>query len=1274
MDADQQTVFLSGTRRDLKPFFLAAQKAIEERLPSYRVVTMDDVTPEDVTSAVWSQRGAATQHVLIGLVGRYYGTVRGDGPSYTEQEFDAAGRAGVERLMFLTEAGEPAIIANQDEASRRRLEAFRTRIKASVVHTQVSTPEEFADKAVLAIKAWERRTLYGALMSAEQFIRFCEPSTPEGLMSHSHTYIGAGEARNVVEQFLGSSQRILVLHGAWGRGKTRALLESCGRKLPMELRFLREGVTLDLERLKKLAGERYALVVENVHRLSSPEQRALLLFLKQHAPEVKLIVTARTNQLQAFEAQLREQNFQRSELQLYEVPLLTEQEQRQLIQAILGREDKELAYHLARRTRGNALATVLVARRALRGADNLREIEGEDFEYAIVEGFFDLLVKEAGESEERRQHFEDVMKLLAVVGPVHPNNTEELDALTRFLAIPTHRLLQSFDMLERAGLLSRHGGLVRVPVDAVAEQLVVRAAVTSRGESTRYIEQVMDELASPFLGSILRNLAAADWDPERPGRVSSVTGGIWHILPELYERLPFRQKERMLEAVADIAPLTPAAALRFAKWLLEQARRPQEQEEPARSLLERTVHSQVTELLGNVLGEPSCVATACDLLWEWAAPESPDANARPDSAERILSEAGEYRWTKSRSAYEAFVTWADSRSHGPRRIATPRLAKYLRPLLRHELEHRWFDGVTMTMAAMGLPYSQVAALRTRVIDLLIRLAAEGGMVDTQQALAALGEALGEPLGMFNRNVTDEERAAWAPEQEYILERLRRLSEERQSKVVDLCIQQQIDWLAEHGSVPSVRDRARKFFDALQRSLAGTLEQALSAKMELDEDLKDANRRIAELHRDAALQLIALPLPPQEALEKLTRSFVELTEAEMRPSVLRVLYEAAHASPEHGRAWGRVLLTQPGHALRPYLHNLARGLLRSDPEAGKALLQSLIEDGSADLLREFTLWGLGAPVFDAKTLLDYQRRLMHHPHAGVREQAFVRLRDLHEVPVEERAQLLLDYPLADFLDSADQWAETVEHQSPFYELYGQKEREFLTLQLRLPWELKYWGLRLLERLARDVPSAVVDTLLARVLNSSKERLEGEFSRSTERGKPLLAGLPAAERERVMLALAELFDHENSRTASQARSWFRILCRGHSNLLRKIRRRWIESGTPADLDRALDTFDSARRHELFKHEADVVALLRAFAQLGPQELDEAKHTLARVARHGFRTGTPGKPFPLDLFIRDQARKRAGKYPPGSLEATFYRDLADAQDREIQRHLEREAEDLA
>jgi hypothetical protein len=222
-----------------------------------------------------------------------------------------------------------------------------------------------------------------------------------------------------------------------------------------------------------------------------------------------------------------------------------------------------------------------------------------------------------------------------------------------------------------------------------------------------------------------------------------------------------------------------------------------------------------------------------------------------------------------------------------------------------------------------------------------------------------------------------------------------------------------------------------------------------------------------------------------------------------------------------------------------VHGLAWGLLKSAPPAGKALFESLLEDGSPDLLRDLSLRGLGGTVFDGRALTGHLNRLVRHPDAHVRKEGFFQLHLLDEVAPGERARLLLDYPLAEFRDSAEDWVAAIVQDGP-YVLYGQAERERLALQLRVPSRLEYWCWKLLELLARDVPAAVVDTLLARTLGSSVDTMELESHRRKGEN-PLLAGLSAAERQRALYALGELFEHESSHSRYLARLWFILLCR-------------------------------------------------------------------------------------------------------------------------------------
>ena len=106
MPSNAITIFLSGTRRDLREFYPPAQVALEAAFPGFEVRMMEDSEPEDIPGDHWSRREATRPDVVVGLIGKYYGTTpTGQRRSLTEQEFDVAGQMGIDRLMLLTDVG-----------------------------------------------------------------------------------------------------------------------------------------------------------------------------------------------------------------------------------------------------------------------------------------------------------------------------------------------------------------------------------------------------------------------------------------------------------------------------------------------------------------------------------------------------------------------------------------------------------------------------------------------------------------------------------------------------------------------------------------------------------------------------------------------------------------------------------------------------------------------------------------------------------------------------------------------------------------------------------------------------------------------------------------------------------------------------------------------------------------------------------------------------------------------------------------------------------------
>jgi hypothetical protein len=113
------SIFLSGTRRDLKAFCARTQEALARAFPDYNISSMEGAEPEDTSGDHWSRREAARPDMVVGLIGHYYGYVPpGQQCSVTEQEFDVAGQMGMDRLMFLTGAGEPVELGAGAAADR----------------------------------------------------------------------------------------------------------------------------------------------------------------------------------------------------------------------------------------------------------------------------------------------------------------------------------------------------------------------------------------------------------------------------------------------------------------------------------------------------------------------------------------------------------------------------------------------------------------------------------------------------------------------------------------------------------------------------------------------------------------------------------------------------------------------------------------------------------------------------------------------------------------------------------------------------------------------------------------------------------------------------------------------------------------------------------------------------------------------------------------------------------------------------------------------------
>ena len=152
-------IFLSSTYDELRE---CRTKAIEtiDQLDRYKCACM-----ERFGSRVWPSLNVCREAVrgcvlYVGILGTQYGSVEAEsGKSYTELEYDEAGRAGIPRLLFLA-AKAPGGTESASEAHEvdSRQQGFIGRVRQDLQCTRFDGPDDLATKIAVGVSNWEKET------------------------------------------------------------------------------------------------------------------------------------------------------------------------------------------------------------------------------------------------------------------------------------------------------------------------------------------------------------------------------------------------------------------------------------------------------------------------------------------------------------------------------------------------------------------------------------------------------------------------------------------------------------------------------------------------------------------------------------------------------------------------------------------------------------------------------------------------------------------------------------------------------------------------------------------------------------------------------------------------------------------------------------------------------------------------------------------------------------------------------------------------------------
>ena len=1259
-------VFLIGTRKDLAPFWAVAASAVRS-VESFEPASMDEGAAAPIPPVQWSRREASIPDLYLALLGRCYGNVpSGQDRSLTEQEYDVAEQVGIDRLIFLTEASDLAKVEAEGEAAHVAVERFRAKARRDVVFSQVTGPADFRAGIVRALNEWERRSVRGVTTSAENFYESWLKGSAD--FGHQDNLLAREDELAKLEGFCKSTGRVLVVEATWGQGKSRLLLE-LARKTGKHARFVRDDAPLSREALDISAVDPCVIVLEDAQRRNPEDVRRLLAFVQRCGPDVKLIVSSRPSHAAEVLEAARQLGFAAADVEQFELKPLDDREHGRLVAKMLGGESEE-AHIIAQRTKGSVLAGVVTARQFRRGAVTLGQIEsGVEFRHAVLRVFEAALKEHRGQGVDLR--FQDALKIVALAGPLKTDDEKVIAALAGFLDWRPHVLRSTLSDLVDAGFLIRRGDLVRVPADAIAEEMRREACVGGSGESLGYAEDALTQLWPVCGGSLLRNLASMAYELKEEGLSVDFLSTFWPRLKAMYDTAPASVRLDTLEALENAAPYAPAAMLDFVRHALPTGLGPEEEEVWFRGQFPlHLIHDRLAKLLeGVAYYHAEHVGEACDLLWELAALDERDPNRHTRSAERILQDASKLRPRTGLACYQALLRWARRRSGGKGAVPGRRLARYVAPLLEREAETSWSDGHAIHINARGLSAKALEALRREVLDFLEDLARDSDLGTVAAALDGIGSTLSSHTGAFGRQVTSAEVEQWYPEELVSLARLKRIREHHGSHVVDLCVLSKLDWVAGLSPHIALRDQAAELLGEIRKSLASSLELALSHAFPLYHDMEEARTKQhdRDIERIAAAHVRQDPATIAAQLRKVCEA---MRAAGQSPDPTAFSFHLAKQNPDLGEAVLLETLKDPDDILVTAIGGLLDGLSRTDAGRATAAAEWVVASGAAKAKRELTLIYRHEGYVDRvgpAIAIAHLGLLVGDTDAWVRMGALTAIAFRTNLPIQERVRLLLEYDLPSCPESGEEWAHAI-HAKTILDTLTSDQLEGVARKMAYARALKFWCCEVIEYLSGRVPDAVVDMLVARVPREGSDNFEAVLDRTQ---KDPLGPLTDSARERGMIALGELLRSTEFPIAHAATDLFGKLATGDLESMRRVRLAWIQSGEEAKVSQAIDSLASEESEFLIQEEVIIVELLEAAERLGPEFLREAQSSLHAIGHRGVRTGGPGEPFSRDVALRDEASAIAARYPEHSTAGRFYRAVARGAQSTTDYHRRREDE---
>jgi transcriptional regulator with XRE-family HTH domain len=1057
-----------------------------------------------------------------------------------------------------------------------------------------------------------------------------------GLFNHAWTLVGRDEpARSLTAALDDPEVRCVLLIGSGGAGKTRVLKQVIERyevdHRGVTVRFLSRTSEVTKSALEGLGYKPALIIVDDAHDRN--DLAMLFQYVASTPNSTKLLLAFRPYGLDGIKAQAS--TFSLVEPSVKEVPLapLTLGDAEALATQVLQKRSGPLqaAKDIARMTLDCPLATVIGAQ-VVAQEKTLYDLAKNEmaFRTTLFGRFQDIIAGEIG-SKADAGPIKQVLKVLALLQPFHPDDSGLLQAIERIEKVPPHETSRLIKLLTNGGVLFKRGAKYRLSPDVLTDYLIEANCIGVEGKSTGYAELVFSAIGFEHVENFLVNLGQLDWRLSNGDATNSqLLDDIWREIAQDTEHT-----DLYMGAVSAVAYYQPAKALEFAERLIRHG---------------KNVY-RLPELLKYAAFNMRYVTRACEDLWEIAKADDSSSDLNPNEAIRTLAELCEVRPNKPYEYNQTIVDFGLSlmeRAESWTHRFTP--LDIVAPILKTEAYTVGGNNRMMSFKPYFVNEKFVAILRDKVIVAILGLLSHQNTKIAVLAARQISEALRYPMGQFGATVSPATRDRWTGLFVETLKALERVAAGNIDPVVRYVITREIAWHADYGP-DETKEIARRIRRALPKSLdfrvLCTLMDGYGVELRRinpENHLQYQEKRLATL-----VDEILKAHPNGEALRVFIAGHIDHIEAsdpEKAGSPFILCNKLIFRSVEFARAVIEDACSDAPSSVAKFAAAALVHLWQRDVAEGRKIVEHFLKSGREDLLAaigyayehfDFNTGRHGTEELATLKLILSSDRL-RVAHAGINA-----LRRLSQADIDAAISLAPfanigpSRKLADELACIFTWPQHV----PLNRLTENDLQAFLEKLMAVPELEGHWLETFLSEASRAFPARIADFFMLRV--DRAVQMGGWQYRPCNHGPYGHVPLRIREtREYGPLLIKVMGWIKDAKYESEqklifnyrSRELFETLFGSFDGEVIQHLDAWSATADKNDMQLIANILHEVPPDFVFTQAPFVERLLERAKRVDAESVKRVATGLFNSAISGVRQGTPGEPFPRDLEMKARA----------------------------------------